>query len=158
MNEFIEALVKVKDSVAWRSLRSLLGNDARVVILLWITASLESKFNKSAVSSRGARGMFQFLPSTIAAFKKKYADLPVWSDDDVAVQMLYALRHLEESSRLAETRVPQVTLSIPGKLAATRFFYHNGPATTPKFPDETRKDQERLARLVDTLGIREVVW
>lgn len=41
------------------------GVDAR---LLWVIAYLETRFNSSAVSPKGARGLMQFMPATAARY------------------------------------------------------------------------------------------
>lgn len=71
------------------------GIDAR---LLWVIAYLETRFNPSAVSPKGARGLMQFMPATAARYGLSDAH-------DAAAAIEAAARYLRDLLRRYGGRV-----------------------------------------------------
>lgn len=118
--------------------------------LLWATGVVESNLRNV---NKPAKGVWQFLPSTIKLYGAN-RPLPPWSDADLLVQGQYAAAHLLDNVKQARTTVPPTVARFIVErpefkphafLLSVRAFYHGGPAIAkPNFPDPAKPAQIAL--------------
>lgn len=68
--------------------------------LLWVIAYLETHFNPSAISRKGARGLMQFMPAAAARFGLRNPHNPLAAIDAAARYVRYLQGHFDEKPAL----------------------------------------------------------